>query len=289
MLGIKPVGMPLLWTLLLCSLCLNLHQFTHRQWGGVDTRELCSGDVASNSQRKLLDDLPAGETGFPTGDIQVYDLYSNLTNPPRGNGFLVPPRERHELGRMLEFMGGFKVGVELGVQRGDFARTMLDTWPSCTKYYLVDLWAQQQNYNDFANMDDAGHLKLMRIAQENLAIWKQKTVFIKNYTSVAADLITEQVDFVYVDARHDYCGCKEDIELYWPKIRPGGIMAGHDYTSAYLVRLRSGQNWEVCMDGSKNDGAVQGAVDEFAHKHGLTVSVTWGEFHQWRTWIIRKP
>jgi hypothetical protein len=29
-----------------------------------------------------------------------------------------------------------------------------------------------------------------------------------------------------VDARHDYCGAKEDIELYWPKLREGGIMAG---------------------------------------------------------------
>lgn len=29
--------------------------------------------------------------------------------------------------------------------------------------------------------------------------------------------------------RHDYCGVLEDIELWWPKLRPGGIMAGELY------------------------------------------------------------
>ena len=33
----------------------------------------------------------------------------------------------------------------------------------------------------------------------------------------------------YIDARHDYCGCSEDIQNWWPKVKPGGIMAGHDY------------------------------------------------------------
>lgn len=34
----------------------------------------------------------------------------------------------------------------------------------------------------------------------------------------------KSLDFVYVDARHDYCAVKEDILLYWPKVRPGGIL-----------------------------------------------------------------
>jgi hypothetical protein len=42
------------------------------------------------------------------------------------------------------------------------------------------------------------------------------------------------------------------------------------------------------MDGSKNYGAVMGAVNEFAMKRGLQVMVTWGP-DIWRSWIIRKP
>jgi hypothetical protein len=67
------------------------------------------------------------------------------------NGFLVPPANRNELGKLLESLGGFHTGVELGVQAGLFSKTMLETWPSCTKYYLVDIWAQQVNYIDVSD------------------------------------------------------------------------------------------------------------------------------------------
>lgn len=53
-----------------------------------------------------------------------------------------------------------------------------------------------------------------------------KAVFLRNFTSAAAPLIPDPVDFVYVDARHDYCGVVEDLGLYWPKVRSGGMMAG---------------------------------------------------------------
>jgi hypothetical protein len=50
------------------------------------------------------------------------------------------------------------------------------------------------------------------------------------FTVEAADLIADgSLDYVYVDARHDFCGCLSDIELFWPKLRGGGVMAGHDY------------------------------------------------------------
>jgi hypothetical protein len=46
----------------------------------------------------------------------------------------------------------------------------------------------------------------------------------------AANLtFNECLDFVYIDADHSYLGCLRDLELWWPKIRPGGMLAGHDY------------------------------------------------------------
>ena len=42
------------------------------------------------------------------------------------------------------------------------------------------------------------------------------------------------IDFVYVDARHDYKGVLEDLRLYWPKVRQGGILAGHDYLNQVI-------------------------------------------------------
>lgn len=54
--------------------------------------------------------------------------------------------------------------------------------------------------------------------------------FLRMLTKDAAPkILHSSVDFIYVDARHDYCGTLADIEPYWPKLREGGIMAGHDY------------------------------------------------------------
>lgn len=45
-------------------------------------------------------------------------------------------------------------------------------------------------------------------------------------TEAASSFENESVDFIYIDARHDWCGAMEDIELYWPKLKQGGIFAG---------------------------------------------------------------
>lgn len=37
------------------------------------------------------------------------------------------------------------------------------------------------------------------------------------------------LDFVFIDAAHDYESVKKDINSWFPKIKEGGIIAGHDY------------------------------------------------------------
>ena len=68
-------------------------------------------------------------------------------------------------------------------------------------------------------------------------------VFIKNMTPVegyytakrmtsveaAATYDDASLDFVFIDADHSYEAVKEDIIAWWPKVKPGGIISGHDY------------------------------------------------------------
>lgn len=197
-------------------------------------------------------------------------------------------QRRNELGDMLEH-DGLKVGLEIGVQCGLYSEIILSKWPSCEKYFLVDVWRQQKNYDDGANVDDGEQERRYQEARDRLRPWADKTEFYRMYSSDAIGLFdNEQLDFIYVDARHDFCGVKEDIEMYWPKLRPNGIMAGHDYvTATEVMQIYPDQDWSLCEDGSHNNGSVKGAVDEFASAHGLQVSVTYQE--PFPTWIIRKP
>jgi hypothetical protein len=37
------------------------------------------------------------------------------------------------------------------------------------------------------------------------------------------------LDFVYIDADHSFEGCRRDILAWAPKVKVGGVLAGHDY------------------------------------------------------------
>lgn len=38
---------------------------------------------------------------------------------------------------------------------------------------------------------------------------------------------------VFIDGDHDYGPARADIEAWWPKVRPGGYLCGHDYGTTF--------------------------------------------------------
>jgi predicted O-methyltransferase YrrM len=40
----------------------------------------------------------------------------------------------------------------------------------------------------------------------------------------------ESLDFIFIDAAHDYESVKKDINAWFPKLKKDGVIAGHDYT-----------------------------------------------------------
>lgn len=125
------------------------------------------------------------------------------------------------------------VVVELGVQFGHFSSALSSKWTNpINEYVMVDLWARQENYNDAAN--DYNHTIIfsdamnVKTSMESEGKAKKVTVC-RNFTSICVKNFPSQYfDFIYVDARHDYKGVLADITEWWPKLKVGGIMAGHD-------------------------------------------------------------
>ena len=74
----------------------------------------------------------------------------------------------------------------------------------------------------------------------------------------------DTLDFIYIDANHSYSECKNDLERWWPKLKKGGVFAGHDYMVDLIHRC-----------------GVKKAVDEFINIHKQKLFVINGEFPTW--------
>jgi len=93
-------------------------------------------------------------------------------------------KNREDLGKILQSEKGFAVGVELGVQKGHFAKRMLSDWTNCEEYHLVDLWGHQKNYHDVANIAQEGQDLNYDQTMQALKPWSEKTHVCRNYTSI---------------------------------------------------------------------------------------------------------
>jgi len=151
-------------------------------------------------------------------DIQYY--YPNYPDSPRG--FIKFLRKYYRGRRDL-------VGAEVGVYKGENAVNILKYLP-VKKLYLIDPY---QNYSDYTENEDSGtnqkELDNTQIqAFRELSGSKDKIVWIKEFSNIAHKKIREELDFVYIDANHNYEYVKEDMENYYPLLKERGILAGHD-------------------------------------------------------------
>lgn len=176
---------------------------------------------------------------------------------------------RNEIIEIVEHLN-FTSGAEVGVQVGMFSKVVLSIWKQAESYAMIDLWRSQANYSDAANVDDAKQEKNYNEARESVAKFGTVPRLYRNSSLEVASVTADaSLDFVYLDARHDYCGVSDDLKAWWPKLKIGGIIAGHDFLTAAeaqrLSRSSGGQNhWEVCENGTVLPRAVKGAVHDFA-------------------------
>lgn len=59
---------------------------------------------------------------------------------------------------------------------------------------------------------------------------------IRKPSLVAADDFADgSLDFVFIDGAHNFTSVRDDIRAWLPKVKPGGVLAGHDYDEPGVV------------------------------------------------------
>lgn len=94
---------------------------------------------------------------------------------------------------------------------------------------------------------------------ENTGFYQKRKIIVphRDYSNtICNEFADNSVDFVFIDARHEYEFVLEDIRCWYPKLKSGGIMSGHDYRT-----------------NNVNGYGVDRAVQEFCEENNIKYSL----------------
>jgi hypothetical protein len=180
---------------------------------------------------------------------------------------------RLEAGHWLNSLGLTGNGVEVGVLMGEYSSVLLRTW-KCASLTSVDPWREfsSTEYVDICNLPQTQHDRNFEHATRRLARFGERSHILRTTSAEAAAHFSDNsLDFVYLDAQHHYEAVRDDIALWLPKVRHGGVIGGHDY-----------------IDGDRPSGryGVKQAVSEMVAANRLTLVVT--REPDWPSWFARR-
>ena len=172
-------------------------------------------------------------------------------------------KSRNNFGILLKSMGLNGNGIEIGVATGKYSKILLDT-TELKKIYLLDAWKHfpTEEYNDSSNVKQAAQDALYEMVCKKVRPYGNRVQVIREDCTVAVNNFEDDFfDFVYTDANHMYYAIYRDLREWYPKVKKGGVFAGHDY-------INRNNRIGVC--------GVKKAVNEYCTELGIQVNVTGG-------------
>lgn len=164
-------------------------------------------------------------------------------------------------------------GVEVGVWQGHYSHHILSTWPGFM--YLVDPWrGNLYNYVDIRNEPQWIVEGYFNTTVQKLLPFAGRYEIMRMMSHEAVHHIPDgHLDWVYLDANHTYPYVTQDLEVWWPKLKDGGMMSGHDFVD--------GEN----LSGS--DFGVASAVSDFMAKEAPDAELFVLD-EDWQSWYFIK-
>lgn len=126
---------------------------------------------------------------------------------------------------LWQILPQFPVIAELGCAEGYFSRDMCE-W-GAKKLYMVDLWDHIPHQSGDGAESVEWHRKNYIEAMERVRGFPVEVL--RGYTWRMAEYVPDNsLDLLYVDACHMYECVKRDLQAWYPKVKKGGVIAGHD-------------------------------------------------------------
>ena len=149
--------------------------------------------------------------------------YKKLTKPFR--------IRRYNVLEKLIKKNNYKSFAEIGVWEGHTSHYLLKRCKGLKRIVCVDSYKLMGDYANIKKREGSNKIHFInakKIAMEKLN--NPKVEFYSLPSNIACKKIKDKsLDIVFIDSNHQYKEVKKDIQLWLPKIRNGGIIAGHDF------------------------------------------------------------
>jgi len=167
---------------------------------------------------------------------------------------------------LLNFLPKNAICAEIGVNEGDFSKMILQQ-SSPLKLHLIDAWGNPARYHD-------GLKELVRDKFKKEIAQKVVELNIGYSTATLKEFPDHYFDWVYLDTDHTYKVTADELAILKDKVKPNGIIAGHDYIIG---------NWA----GDCRYGVIE-AVHELCVKDNWELIYITANFSEMPSFAIRK-
>jgi len=156
----------------------------------------------------------------------------SISDPTRGNTRLIWQSTYDWTVKFFQEHPELKVGAEIGVAGGQHIKAIMEN-TSIEKMYGVDPyydkgWDMHKHFD--IEKDYGGFDGLYNEVHDMLSVYGDRVKLIrKTSVDAAPDFEDGCLDFVFIDAFHDYENCSNDISFWHHRVREGGYVMGHDW------------------------------------------------------------
>ena len=131
------------------------------------------------------------------------------------------------LAPVINSLGTGLVGLELGVARAETSYYLLENCPNIQMLFCIDPWLPYMDWNGMISNQLISDMKMAAMA--NLSHFADRvSVIEENSADAQAGVPDESLDFIFIDGDHAHQAALYDMTTYWPKVKKGGLFAGHD-------------------------------------------------------------
>jgi hypothetical protein len=174
----------------------------------------------------------------------------------------------------------YKLAAEIGVDGGAFSNHILSK-TKLQKMFCVDPW-----FDDFGSgyqkeyFDPKGNTRMTVCAETLDEFIKNDRAEMVRATGLEAsvEIPDGYLDFVYIDGDHSLEGIYNDIYAWTPKVRVGGIVAGHDYKDGPNSGMKD--YW-----GNNLPYHIKTVVDYYGARYGYKINSVGGRIQSW--WFVK--